>query len=230
MSSPAESILDNPVWHALAGRHARFAEGDSLARRYPVSVTPIAALGETSPAAYASLARVLQPEGTAGLLFGQPPAPPPGWTLVHSVPVLQMLQTAPPPAVAGVAYAELSTVHGAEMLALVELTQPGPFGPRTPELGDYIGVRRDGRLVAMAGERLKPDGHTEISAVCTHPEHRGRGYGQALVAVLAQRIRARGETPFLHVRPDNADAVHVYEKLGFRTRRTLSVGIVRWAN
>lgn len=226
--SPA-SVLDNPVWHALAGRHARYAEGDGLARRYPATVTPIAALAEPSREAYAALARLLGPGGTVGLLFEEPPATPPGVRLVHTVPVLQMLQASPVPVPDGVEIADLSPADTSEMLALVERTQPGPFGPRTPELGDYLGVRRDGRLAAMAGVRLMPHGYTEISAVCTDPEHRGRGYSQALVAVLAQRIRARGEMPFLHVRPDNADAVHVYEKLGFRTRRTLYVGIVETA-
>lgn len=224
-NSPA-SLLDNPVWHALTGRHARFAEGDALARRYPAAVTPIAALAHPSPAAYASLARLLGRRGTAGLLFEEPPALPSGFRLVHTVPVLQMLQEAPVPVPDGVAIDDLSPADGAEMLALVQRTQPGPFGPRTPELGDYVGVRTEGRLAAMAGVRLMPDGFTEISAVCTHPAHRGRGYSQALVAALSRRLRERGEVPFLHVRPDNADAVHVYEKLGFRTRRTLYVGIV----
>lgn len=226
MPTPAASVLDNPVWHALTGRHARYAEGDGLALRYPVAVTPIAALAHPSAEAYAALARLLGRGGTAGLLFERPPALLPGFQLVHTVPVLQMLQASPVAVPNGVPIEDLSVADAAEMLALVERTQPGPFGPRTPELGDYLGVRRGGRLAAMSGVRLMPDGHTEISAVCTHPEHRGRGYSQALVATLAQRIRERGETPFLHVRPDNAGAVHVYEKLGFRTRRTLYVGIV----
>jgi predicted GNAT family acetyltransferase len=112
------------------------------------------------------------------------------------------------------------------MLALVELTKPGPFLKRTPELGSYLGIRQAGQLVAMAGERLKPHGYTEISAVCTHPDYRGRGYASSLVSILIQRITGRNEIPFLHVRTENVDAIRVYEKLGFNTRRIINIVIV----
>jgi predicted GNAT family acetyltransferase len=112
------------------------------------------------------------------------------------------------------------------MQELVRLTNPGPFGPRTIELGRFVGIRRDGRLVAMAGERLKPEGHTEITGVCTHPDHRGRGYSQALVADAARHILGRGDTPFLHVYSTNRGAITLYEKLGFRLRRTLRVTVL----
>ena len=114
-----------------------------------------------------------------------------------------------------------------EMLALVELTKPGPFFRRTPELGSYLGIREKGQLVAMAGERLRPLGHTEISAVCTHPEYRGRGYASSLVSTLIQKITKRGEIPFLHVRTENVGAIRVYEKLGFKTRRMINIIIVK---
>jgi len=114
-----------------------------------------------------------------------------------------------------------------EMLALVEVTKPGPFFRRTPELGSYLGIREKGQLVAMAGERLRPLGHTEISAVCTHPEYRGRGYASSLVSTLIQKITKRGEIPFLHVRTENVGAIRVYEKLGFKTRRMINIIIVK---
>jgi len=114
-----------------------------------------------------------------------------------------------------------------EMLALVEVTKPGPFFRRTPELGSYLGIREKGQLVAMAGERLRPLGHTEISAVCTHPEYRGRGYASSLVSTLIQEISKRGEIPFVHVRTENVGAIRVYEKLGFKTRRIINIIIVK---
>jgi predicted GNAT family acetyltransferase len=120
---------------------------------------------------------------------------------------------------------EISRVD--EMLALVELTKPGPFFRRTPELGTYLGIYEARQLVAMAGERLRPFGHTEISAVCTHPEYRGRGYASSLVSSLIQRITKRDEVPFLHVRTENVGAIRVYEKLGFKTRRVINITIVK---
>jgi predicted GNAT family acetyltransferase len=104
------------------------------------------------------------------------------------------------------------------MLALTELTRPGPFLKRTIEMGAYLGIRRDGRLVAMAGERLHVPGWTEISGVCTDPGSRGQGLGTRLLLAVAAGIRERGETPFLHVLASNTNAVRLYEALGFRLR------------
>src|SRR5712664_4213450 len=134
--------------------------------------------------------------------------------------------TQTPPPVAH-SFEELSFSHVDEMLALVELTKPGPFLKRTPQLGSYLGIREAGQLVAMAGERLKPYGYTEISAVCTHPDYRGRGYASSLVSILIQRIVKRDEIPFLYVRTDNVDAIRVYEKLGFKTRRNINNAVVK---
>ena len=116
---------------------------------------------------------------------------------------------------------DLGPSDAAEVLALATLTRPGPFVARTPELGDFVGVKLDGRLVAMAGERMKPDGFTEVSGVCTHPDHRGRGYAAALMRVVMGRIRGRGEVPFLHAYAENRGAIGIYEGLGFRFRREL---------
>ncbi|PYX89790.1 MAG: hypothetical protein DMG68_03950, partial [Acidobacteria bacterium] len=114
-----------------------------------------------------------------------------------------------------------------EMLGLTQLTKPGPFGQRTRELGSYLGIRKNGVLVAMAGERLRVPGHTEVSAVCTHPDHLGRGYAASLMRAVMQRIRDRGETPFLHVRHDNERAIGLYRRLGFRDRALLHLSVVR---
>jgi predicted GNAT family acetyltransferase len=126
----------------------------------------------------------------------------------------------PPPAFEIVGLGE---ADAAEMLALATLTKPGPFFERTHELGDFVGVKVDGRLAAMAGERLKVPGYTEVSGVCAHPEHRGRGYAAALMERVAAGIRARGETPILHTYADNAGAIALYERLGYRTRTEVIV-------
>ena len=220
-------MLDNPVWSALSTTHASFAEGDDLAKRYPVDVAPFGATRNQSPESYRSLGRLLGDEGTAAMPLATMPDLPAGWTIVRKIDSAQMVWNAQTPPPVDHRFEELNISHVDEMLALVDLTKPGPFSKRTPELGSYLGIRGAGQLVAMAGERLKPYGHTEISAVCTHPDYRGRGYASSLVSVLIQRITKRNETPFLHVRMENSGAIHVYEKLGFKTRRIINIAVVK---
>jgi predicted GNAT family acetyltransferase len=220
-------LLDNPVWSALSTTHASFAEGDDLAKRYPVDVAPFGATRDQSPESYHSLARLLGSQETAAFPLAVMPVLPTGWTVVRKVDSAQMVwntQTTPP---VEHRFEELTISNVDEMLALVELTKPGPFFKRTPELGTYLGIREASKLVAMAGERLKPYGYTEISAVCTHPDYRGRGYASSLVSTLIQRIIKRNETPFLHVRTENVGAIRVYEKLGFKTRRRINIVVVK---
>ena len=221
------SVLDNPVWSALSTTHASFAEGDELAKRYPSDVAPFAATGDLSPESYRSLARLLGPGGTAALPLSIMPDVPVGWTLVRRIDSAQMVWngSVPPPVKHSLEDLDISQVD--EMLALVELTKPGPFFRRTPELGSYLGIHESGQLVAMAGERLRPFGHTEISAVCTHPKYRDHGYASSLVSALIQKIMERNEIPFLHVRTENVGAIRVYEKLGFKTRRVINIAIVK---
>ena len=221
------SLLDNPVWNALSATHASFAEGNELAKRYPVDVAPFAATRDQSPKSYHSLAELLGPAGTAAIPLATMPDLPAGWTIVRMVNSVQMVWngSAPPPLKHTIEDLSISDVD--EMLALVELTKPGPFLRRTPELGSYLGIHEAGQLVAMAGERLRPLGYTEISAVCTHPEYRGRGYASSLVFALIQKITKRDETPFLHVRAENVGAISLYEKLGFKTRRIINIAIVK---
>ena len=221
------SLLDNPVWSALSTTHASFAEGDYLAKRYPVDVAPFGATRNQSPESYRSLGRLLGVEGTAAMPLATMPVLPAGWTVVRKIDSAQMVWNTQTPPPVDHRFEELNVAQVNEMLALVELTKPGPFSKRTPELGSYLGIREAGQLVAMAGERLKPYGHTEISAVCTHPDYRGRGYASSLVSVLIQRITKRNETPFLHVRMENSGAMRVYEKLGFKTRRIINIAVVK---
>jgi predicted GNAT family acetyltransferase len=221
------TFLDNPVWSALSTTHSSFAEGDSLAKRYPVDVAPFAATRDQSPESYRSLARLLGPEGSAAIPLATMPIIPTGWSVVRRIDSAQMVWTSKTPPPVERSFEELNISKVDEMLELVELTKPGPFSKRTPELGSYLGIHEDGKLVAMAGERLKPYGYTEISAVCTHPDYRGRGYASSLVSILIHRITRRNETPFLHVREENVDAIRVYEKLGFKTRRKMNIVVVK---
>ena len=226
MIASETTLLDNPIWQALSTSHTRFAEGDDWAKGYPPAVTPLAAVRDQSPRAYDSLARLMPQGGMAGLFLWSFPLLPAGWTIVHDGSLTQMILNNPV-RIEESSYEDLGSSNVGEMLALTELTNPGPFGKRTPEIGSYIGIRKGGQLVAMAGERLHLSGDTEISGACTHPTHRGRGYASLLVSTLVSRIIARNEIPFLHVASDNTGAASVYEKLGFRTRRILHLAVVK---
>lgn len=224
--------LDNAVWHALTGPQARFSEGTSEARRFAPKVTLFGALpDDVGPANWQALADLTGAGGTA-VLFRDEVDPPAGWNEVMRRTCLQMMapsaRRAGSSAVAEAAGAadeivELGVADVDEMAALVKLTNPGPFARRTVELGRYLGVRRQGALVAMAGERFRIPGHTEISAVCTHPDHRGSGLAAALVDSLVNGIAARGDLAFLHVVDDNTAAIALYRALGFTTRREVVV-------
>lgn len=219
--------LDNPAWRALTTIHARFAEGDDLAKRYPAAMYQVAAVGEASDESFRSLAKLLGPGGVARFFSAKPVEFPPAFHKLEEFELRQMVCADPPPEASEGGVRELTTEDVGEMLRLVELTKPGPFGRRTHEMGSYLGIHHAGKLVAMAGERFRLEGFTEVSAVCTDPEHRGRGYGSHLVSILARRIAARGETAFLHVRADNHAACRVYEKLGFETRRLMRLTVIR---
>jgi ribosomal protein S18 acetylase RimI-like enzyme len=221
-----EHPLDNPVWTALTTLQAHWAVIAPHARKFRPEIGPIAALDAPTREAYDSLAS-LEAEGeAAAFLLFDPPQVPAGWKLIEDVPLLQMLlddSPIPPPAHE---YIELSTADAPEMLALATLTKPGPFALRTHELGRYIGIRREGRLAAMAGIRLCVPGYTEVSAVCTHPDFLGNGYARSLIAVLVDEIRSRGERPFLHVRQENTRAADLYRRMGFRDRVTYHLTVL----
>jgi predicted GNAT family acetyltransferase len=220
--------LDHPIWHALSTVHAHFAEGDELAKRYPADVSPLAAVREQSPQAYASLGKLLTRDEVTVFFLDASPRVPKGWRLLHDFEMHQMICHAPPPAADHESLIEpLSAPDIPQMRQLAEATEPGPFRSRTIEFGGYLGIRDAGRLVAMTGQRLSLPGFTEVSAVCTYPEYRGRGYAKSLVSAVARGIFARGETPILGVRLDNASAIRVYEKVGFTVRRNLHVVVVK---
>jgi predicted GNAT family acetyltransferase len=220
--------LDNPIWNALTTGHAAFALGDGLARCYPSAVSRLAGMREWSPEAFADLRELVAPEGRVGLFTPEPLVVPDDWIVVGERWIDQMVCDAPVHELAqdGPELVELGEGDVPEMLALTELTQPGPFGARTFEMGRYLGVRVDGRLVAMAGERLRLAGATEISAVCTDPAFTGRGYARALMAPLMAKAGTEDQLPILHVKTENG-AKHLYEKLGFRVRRAIRLTSVR---
>lgn len=223
------TVLDNPAWAALTGPHAHFAETHGRAARYPAEVAPFHALADPAdPSAWADLASLVGP-GAEISVAGAPLPAYPGWELVSSIAGVQLvdvsLRAATDPAATVLTAADVP-----EILDLIERCRPGPFRKRTIELGTYLGLRHDGELIAMAGERLHPPGWTEISAVCTDPAFRGRGLATRLVRAVAAGIRARGETPFLHTGAANTAAIRLYESIGFQLRRTTTFGFYRAAD
>jgi len=214
--------LENVIWQALTTRQAHFAESCDVARRFVREVTSLCAFPHPNAEGYDALARLAGPQGTASVFLNHPFEPRPGWEYIAGAELTQMIcengHSASVPARSDVEILQLGTEDSPDMLELTTLTKPGPFGTRTHELGYYIGIRDQGKLVAMAGERMKVPGHTEVSAVCTHPDHLGRGYAGTLMLEVVRGICERGETPFLHVRSDNTRAIALYERLGFRKR------------
>jgi predicted GNAT family acetyltransferase len=224
-------LLDNPIWHALSTQQSALAQGNGIAKRFPSDVSSLGGLIDQSAAAYDALKEIL-PGAVTALFLDAEPVLPGSWELVHSGEMYQMICETPLALVdqgqGNQIFRTLTKADVPEMLALTKLTEPGPFLPRTIELGVYLGIFDAGYLVAMGGERLHLTGFTEISAVCTHPQYRGRGYGNALLSALISRISQRGETPILHVRTENLTAVRLYEKLGFHVRAQLHLAIIKY--
>ena len=226
-ASNSQHLLDNPIWNSLTTHHARFSQGGELARRFDPEIGPLAGIRDQSPEAYQELGELLAPNQVAVLFLDTPPEPPPGWTLKLHLPGDQMIceRTIATPS-NDFATWQLGDADVVEMLELTKLTDPGPFRKRTIELGTFLGIRENGRLAAMAGQRLALPGLTEVSGVCTHPDFRGRGYAEALVTAVMQIIRERGEASILHVFSSNNTAIRVYESLGFVLRRKLHITAV----
>lgn len=219
--------LENPIWHALTTVQRNFAEGDESAKRFPTAVTTLAGFRVQTADSYAALARLLGPDETAALFLDEVPSEPEGLEIVEVGPLLQMVHDNSTQPLEPMDYVPLDGSDVPAMMALAELTKPGPFGHRTIELGSFLGIRRDDRLIAMAGERLHLEGYTEVSAVCTHPDFTGKGYARALVKIVIESIQKRGDISFLHVRPNNTRAVALYESLGFKPTKSNHLVVVR---
>jgi ribosomal protein S18 acetylase RimI-like enzyme len=231
-ASGQHHLLDNPIWNSLLTEHSPLAISNQGARRYPSAIGPLSGILRQSPENYKALRTLAGPGGIVVLFCTEPPAPPAAWTLIRGGLLTQMVCEKPQAEVPikltrGEEFRPLTTADVPEMVALAELTEPGPFRDRTIELGAFFGIFDDGRLVAMAGERLHLPRHVEVSAVCTHPDARGRGYARMLIATVMDEIRHRGKIPFLHSLADNLPAIRVYESLGFRKRRTFDLAVLK---
>lgn len=220
-------MLDRPVWAALSTRHLHLSVGGALARRYAPDVNLFASACDDTPAALAALTELVRPGER--IFAAQLPdiIVPAGLVTVKVARGVQMVAARSMPSVAADDdIVELTDADAPEMLALATLTQPGPFLARTHTMGTFRGIRIGGRLAAMAGERMRFPGYTEVSGVCTHPDFRGRGLARRLSAAVASRIEARGERPFLHAWKTNTPAMSLYESLGFEIRGEIDVQVL----
>jgi predicted GNAT family acetyltransferase len=219
--------LDRPIWGALTTRQADIALRVGEAVRLKPHYGVFAAAAEASEASRTALNYLdIGPEGL-WCLEKDPVDPPPGLLVVHHrAPCVQMIAdhvVAPKPEFE---VEKLTEEDAPAMLELARMTEPGPFFDHTHRMGDFIGVKAKDLLIAMAGERLRPEGYTEVSGVCTHPDFRGRGYAGGLMRIVAARILARGEVPFLHSYAENVGAIALYEKLGFKMRSPMNLTVL----
>ena len=238
-ATPADSLpmLANPFWHSLLTEHASFSSGGQLAKRYQAGYIPFAGLRETSTAALDQLRDLLQAGESTWVAAPQLLTLSTAWSLIEAITCVQMLYepdqaaasrrfVSRPEAVA-LAPQLLTPADVPEMLALKEVAFPGFYGPNAPSLGTYYGFRVNGKLIAMAGERLALPGSREVSAVCTHPQHRGRGYAERLVMAVLELHQRQGLASFLHATAANHQAMRLYERLGFVHTRSLLFHHVR---
>jgi ribosomal protein S18 acetylase RimI-like enzyme len=221
--------LDRPVWNSLNSGWRSLAQMSGAALRLAAEYGPFAATPALTARSLRDLLGFDLGGGGIDLVEHSPVEAPDGLVIALQAPLVQMTAQAISPGEPGFEVVPLGEADAAEMLALAQLTRPGPFAARTHALGGFIGVKSEGRLVAMAGQRMRPEGFCEVSGVCTHPDHRGRGYAGGLMQLVARRILERGETPFLHAYATNASAIALYERLGFRIRRTVVLTILRLA-
>lgn len=219
-------MLDRPIWNALNGRHAALAQGNGVAKRYDPSIHSFACSRDESPESLQALADIAAPGETLIFLQADEFALPPGFTATLTAFGVQMVADRRMHEIDDERIAKLGEDDAADMLELAMLTKPGPFTLKAQALGDFWGIRQDGRLIAMAGERLKQDGLTEVSGVCTHPDFQGKGLGRLMTLYAAGKIAARGEQPFLHTYAANAVAIGLYEKIGFRLRTRMHVAAI----
>jgi predicted GNAT family acetyltransferase len=224
-------LLDHPVWHTLASGWAALAEGDARARRLEPGHGPFGATASGDASDREALAALVPPEQELWLVGKDAVVPPPGVVVARTAMLAQMV--APrvlPGAVREPKWEVLSEADAPAMLDLARLTRPGPMRPYAHRLGRFIGVRQEGRLIAMAGERMRMPGFAEVSGVCTHPDHRGRGLAGALMRLVMQAMLDRGETPFLHAYADHERTIGLYRTLGFEVRAQLPMMIVTAAS
>jgi GNAT superfamily N-acetyltransferase len=242
VSARAAALLDNPIWHSLRTHHAAIALGDDRARRYPSHIGPLSGIPAQDPHHYAALA-ALAPADIVALFSLEPFRVPGHWTQLRMQPIVQMIRPAGAPALdlhltpgapgldsetweAKQQLRPLTPADAPQMVALAELTEPGPFRLRTIELGGFYGIFEGHRLLSMAGRRMRLPGLIEVSGVCTHPDARGRGYAAFLMSRVIQEIEREGNTAFLHAFAGNP-AIRIYERLGFTLRQTFHCAVLK---
>jgi ribosomal protein S18 acetylase RimI-like enzyme len=210
------NLLDNIMWNCLSGPHAHFAAGAGAVRRYAAGFSPIVGCVDPEQPDFRELARHCAP-GESFYFDAWSGAAPAGWQIEKEARMFKMVWEAPMPADDAAPDAvRLAPEQYSQAAELARITNPGPFGPRTPELGEYFGFFEGSRLIAMAGERLCAGNLHEVSGICTHPDFQGRGLARKLTLKLVRRQMQRGKTTFLHVMSHNTGARALYEKLGFR--------------
>jgi len=219
-------LLDNAIWHALNSHQRHLAISSDIAARYQPDIIAVVAVPYSDPSAFNDIKNLVEIDEITAL-FGEPQMEDlTGWELMDTFSVPQMIYKNLKPTPEIDAF-QLTTDDVPDMLDLVALTQPGPFSTRTIEMGLYLGIRQEGQLIAMAGQRIHLTGFCEISAVCTHPDYRKRGYACALTSMIAQSILDHQETPFLHLAPTNIAAMRLYTNLGFKKRKDIPLSVLK---
>lgn len=220
-------LLDRPAWNGLHTAHAAFAEGNSLAVQYPPTIVPFAAVADNSAESLGALTALAKPDQVMALVEAGEVVIPRGFAIVNEGILVQMTAEQPYEPIADPRIEALTDADAEEMLALALLTKPGPFTLGAQKLGKFWGVRTDGKIVAMAGQRLRVPGYTELSGLCTHPDYQGRGLGALLFRFVAGEIAANGEIAFLHAFSTNTVAISLYKKLGFGIREEMKLRVIK---
>src|SRR5487761_1988966 len=221
-------VLDNPIWHALISGNRNMSVGTELVKYFPKEIATFAGLKEVNQSSLKLLYDLISPERTVILITGESIEIPASWNIIYQSIILQMVSKNPKkPGLPHEEIVHLNKMHVPQMLALTTLTNPGPFFERTIEFGNYTGIFKSGELIAMAGQRLHVNQYVEISAVCTHPDHVGKGYGSMLIQHQARQIAQKGNIPFLHSRSDNDQAIRLYKALGFITRQEMYLNVIQ---
>ncbi len=213
--------LDNPAWHALTETHAKFAEGTGELKRYDPGIVLFSGYNLAAKNITAQFDQIYKP-GESFFLFDEFPALPANYQIETVVQCMQMVCENPVAQKITEELVPLERKHWDEMYELVSTVFPGYYLPGTPVMGDYFGIFKEGKLVAIAGERLSMDSLTEISAVVTHPDYQGRKYAQQLVSYLDHKNLQAGDIPFLHTGHKNERAIKIYELLGYAKRRIIA--------
>jgi GNAT superfamily N-acetyltransferase len=219
-------LLDNIVWHSLTGSHAKYSAGTNVARRYANGFSPLIGFENVQKPNFDALAEFCSPDEHL-YCGGSSGAVPSGWRIITEGTANQMVWDSAIPTIDDeISLVRLEPKHAPQILALVAVTQPGPFAERTSELGEYYGVFDGKQLIAMAGERMAAGPLREISGVCTHPDFQGRGLARCLVEMLISLEMQRNEIPFLHVMQDNCRACRIYERMGFRQHQAVAIQVL----